>query len=284
MSLVIGQKTLAQKPPVAASIDWGHPLAQGLSRVWLFNDQTRLRAYDLVRGDIWTHSRNQADVGQCVGPMGTEFQLGASSPQDGFTSSMTNGLGACGVTIALTFRPNGVNGFLEANSRLVTGVNDATHTSPRLYYTATSMRWSACTLGVDVGVDTLATFVSGDYNYSVVASYQRDTAIATYAGTWWVLLNGQFYGPNNQAISTFNGTFSDSVWYGGFDPNASLNSSHMFFEHVYIWNRGLTPTEMRMVDEQPYSFLRQGKGAKNISRSVVTPVGAKIIFRNRLYA
>lgn len=255
------------KPPVGSTINRGHPLASGLHRVWLFNLGSSLTDVDLVTNDIATHSRVSADTRYSNGQRGLSFQSGAtggSVPGDGFLATRTLGFTISDVSVACGFRIHTTNGGLEKTfgqgpgGTLFTCREAITDISPTLaYFESTGLKgiFSADSTGLAEGAKTTTTLVAGQ-EYDLVGTYQRDTSIATFNGTWKTYLNGTRDGTDNNfgIAGIFSGTFTDSAvrlcnsvqW---------LDSAHMFVRYIYVWRRVLEAQEVADLYADPFAFI-----------------------------
>jgi hypothetical protein len=252
----------AQKPIVGARVNPSHPLAAGLHRLWPFNDGVFRRpsrtAVDVVKGDVLTHSRQEADVRYVSGAEGMEFESGADGDKRYMTPSLADSFPlASSLTVACWFRPHTSNGFLQSTNAELWAGNNNSAWAPRLEYTSTSIVFRAVRGGVgDYGV-TFSTTITAGVNYFVVARYARDTSISNYAGTWDASVNGVWSGTNNRATATgFSGTFGTDIAYVGASPSADTAiSNHIFYRYLAVWSRALDKAECAALRAEPYAML-----------------------------
>lgn len=277
MARGIRQKAWSEKPPPGAQVNFGHPLANRINRVWLLNLGGSLNDYDLVRRDRVTHTRVAADTKYQTGRYGKEFQSGAtgSGNGDGMNSTMTSGLGADSVSVYARFKINATNGTLESTAPGGGGTLYAcrvasTDVSPTLGYYSKGF-FGADTSGVFVGAETSTTLSAGIY-YDLCGTFSRDASVATFGGLWKTYLNGKFDGTanNKNVAGTFGGTFSNVQSTLG-NNQQWLNSAHMFMVFVYVWKRALSPSEVLSVYTNPYAFLSPPAPRK---RYFITPPAA----------
>lgn len=256
-------------------IRWSHPLAVGLVRAWVFNgrrgrDSSGWTFRDAVAGDVSTYTRNNADTVWTNGPAGPAFQSGADGGVATWRTTQTlsswgPGMTARSLSVVGRIQKFGSNPNLES----VGGTGSSILLSTRraagdvagfvLYSTAAAFRFAADGSGLLVGA-TEATAPSLGVWYTLGGTYVRNTATATYGGTWTVYRDGLPRASNNLNIAgSFGGTFTDNI--PTFNADAgTLATSDKRFDYLYVWSRALSPSEVAWVTDAPYDIFAQRRG------------------------
>ncbi len=264
------------KPSVGVPISRTHPLAYRMCRAWVFNDRRGRDSAgwvfrDVIEGDVATYARNAGDTLYADGPSGSAFSLGAdgggnspacTQPLSRFGSGMTAG----SFTIIGRYKKTGANpNFESLPGALVGGCSNlfltrrlgADTAGIILSLGATTALFGADGNGMLLGAK-YDTTINNDQWYTVGATFARDASVGTYGGTWTLFLDGLPVAVNNYNLAgSFGGTFTDNIpfIFGDKDPDAGQSTSDKIADYLYIWNRALSPSEVRAVTLDPFCMF-----------------------------
>lgn len=232
MALVLSKQDILRKPPLGTQINSGHPLAKGLVGCWLMNEGGGNKIYDLsINNALGTLQNSPPWV---AGTAFDNYELSFTSTSSQYVS---------------------INKLLQLADFTVS-----------LWLTATDFASSYVVLSYSangqsfIGTLTSNTVISYRNESTVLRSF---TVPALTAKKLYHLVLTRTGSTNRCYINTVesstgvitdSGTFNlDSIGYT-FTPSLSWNG-HV--NNVLIYNRGLSPSEIRQLYAQPFAFMRQ---------------------------
>lgn len=248
MSILIKKNWRDKKPPLGSQLNRGHPLSQGLVGCWLMNEGSGRKIIDLVRrqdGLFANHtSWKPSPKNISIDFDGTDDYIDCGT----FPSSLwTKGEG----TMAILIRPDVVD-------------------SPKIWF------WMGDPAGNGYGNTQIEFHLASPSSGSGATFYATDSAnpsftaqvIATDAtvttGKWYFLVgvwkNGQqnrLYVNGRVSVGTNSITTgvppSYKTYFGR--PGVATRYGDISIENGYLWNRALSPSEIRSLYEAPYQFI-----------------------------
>ena len=252
-----GSSEYTFKPSLGSSINWNHPISQGLVGCWLFNERTGNKIYDLAKdnhgnllnGPIWNSFNNgylQFDGSNDTIDFGDTLDIGLSSH-----------------TFCTSFRASSLSGSLHGifSKSIASGASNRY----ALFIYNDGANYKIGTFisnGGSSDVQTPSSInVATNVWYHVAVVYDRSDKVYLY-------INGtldssatisQFQSVNFQSSYNFRiGSYGD----------AANNPSYFFnglISNLQIYNRALSAEEIRSLYENPYQFLNPPASLKYYS-------------------
>lgn len=259
------------KPPLSATINWGHPWADGLVGCFLFNEGSSL-VRDLVQG--WTvpltgaGAKVRAQFGEALDCQGVDAGVQTTSWNNlrsvvkeatilwrgNIRASMVNPCQLAGLTFANTDTSpfivynlafNGTTKYaLEWNN---TGTFDFIDATPPVAWDGTERQV----------VGTLRAGTGNAADNALYESHLGNTRKLAQAGSDKTIT------PDIHATSQFG----IGIYLPGFSGNSKTTC-----RHVFIWNRTLSFEEIKAVYIDPYAFLQAGRNVYGYSTAVASSV------------
>jgi hypothetical protein len=252
-----GSSEYNYKPPLGSSINWNHPLSQGLVNCFLFNELNGLRIYDLAKdnhgnllnGPIWNSSNNgylQFDGNNDTIDFGDNLDIGLSS-----------------YTFCTSFRASSLSGSLHGLfSKSIAA--DAIQRYALFIYNAGGNYKIGTFISnggsSDVQPPSVINVVANVW-YHVVVVFDRSDKVYLY-------VNGnldssatisQFQSVDFQSSYNFRiGSYGDAANNPSFFFNGSISN-------LQIYNRALSAEEIRSNYENPYQFINPPSSLKYYS-------------------
>jgi hypothetical protein len=214
------------KPPLGASVNWGHPLAVGLEACWLLNEGGGVKLIDKANNHNATVTTTTSFT-----PLGYKITMGSGSP--GSISATIACTQAQGYSIAWLCKPSSMSFYPR---RLL--INSSTY--------------GFCTS--DTG--GRLTYLKADGNEadstSVLVSTSKITACGAGCkdGTIYYYANGKFDSSVTDVTNITDITFN-TLFYGGGSNRGFAGDMY----YVYLWKRQLTANEFKSLHEAPYQFI-----------------------------
>ena len=244
MGLILPKRFGQDKPPVGSQIDWGHPLARGLVGCWLLNEGAGGRAHNLSgRG-------NHGAL--------TNFA---------FPSTSTSGWNPGRTGIGLSF--DGVDDYVKMTT---TGLYTDTVTLETWTKTSSTKDYQAV-LGSDVAEKHEILLKTATYPAKIEVSLESSNyvqwndvlpqgqwthivVVAQNGIQWKLYLNGVDKGTPDTVGGTYqvDGTGVSCLYIGKMRSDASFSHAGLI-DKVCIYNRALSPQEIRSLYEAPYQFI-----------------------------
>ena len=235
------------KPSLGSTIDFNHPLSQGLVGCWLFNEQTGNKIYDLAKdnhgnllnGPIWN-----SDVDGILKFDGTNDSVDFGDTLD---------IGLSSYSFCISFKASSLSGLLHGLFSKSIAANATQRYA--LFIWNISGNYKITTFISNGGSSDVQTSsninVSTNVWYHVTAVFDRKDKVYLY-------INGkldssatisQFQSINFQSNYNFRiGSYGDA----SNNPSYLLNG---FISNFKIYNRALSAEEVLSLYEQPYQFI-----------------------------
>jgi len=266
-----------------------HPLAQKLSKCFLFQDLTGTggawKCRDLVSGSVATYTRNNADTGwrqSHSNRPGPFFVMGASGDAVSFLDSSPGVNFTTEVSVFGLLAPVASFPFLEsmpvsANAACYafSSHNSADSIDGFQVALLSTGAWAGIAgPGKVLGARYTGTTISAGEWHSVGGSYIKD-GTATYGGQCTAFLDGVLVANNNYiGAGSFGGSFGANTAPHIMKHNGSLTSSKVP-SLLYIWNRALSPADFAMLHVTPYMFFHDDVSMRGWVGAVAAPSGYK---------
>jgi hypothetical protein len=245
-----------QKPPLGSQINWSHPLSKGLVGCWLFNEGGGLKVKDLTGLHDGTRTT------------GATFYW-SQSPQGSILSQQGGDAGQyvlCGTRndLLLYNKPCSIVALVQANSA---GDNN----QGCIISKQTS---SGATVSLNVGVtSTFYFWVKGTTSLNVRASnnalpFGTTQPLRQIAATWdgsVTATNVHLYVQGKETTyqtQTDGATLTDNSnrQIGLFNYSSGVGAGlRGKIGYVYVYNRALSPQEIKSLYIEPYCFIERPK-------------------------
>lgn len=220
------------KPPLGSVIDWSHPLARGLVGCWLMNEGGGLKIQDIAKGN------NGTITNATWKPLFLLFNGLSSKVNCGNNNSLN--LANSNVTIVTQLYVSAVGWNTIVDKRTNTsnmywfGVGNYSGKS-RLYF----------------AVDTTTSLVPSTTN--IILNTWTHCAVVYNLGVGVYYYNGKPNGPTKVGMGTIDGNAAP-LYIGA--ETGSTTWMNGGIKYVYIYNRGLSPSEIEQLYKEPYCFIR----------------------------
>lgn len=236
----------------AATVNWEHPLARGLSRCWLFHGTNASPGYEVAtrNTDPFVQTRVSADTFRGVGPYGVGWELGASASDQG-QSTLTADLAASDdvTLIAIASPRTGANTWLESASLEVKSVlmGCRSGVAPLLGMSSTGFYMLADGPGTAFG----AKFASAPTTnqWYVIVGTKRGTSFSVY-------VDGALGAVDNYAgAGSFTAWGTPGVW-RAYQTTATTRSEKKLAMLAFV-KRAWTAAEVAHHFRDPFGFLQR---------------------------
>lgn len=242
-----GSSKYTFKPSLVSSINWNHPISQGLIGCWLFNEQSGNRIYDLARdnhgvllnGPVWSPINNG------------HLLFDGSNDSIDFGDKLDIGLSS--YTFCMSFRASSLSGLLHGLfSKAIAA--DATQRYALFIYNVGG-NYKITTFISNGGASDVQTSslinVATNVWYNVAVVYDRLDKVSLY-------INGVL--DSSATISQFQSIdFQSSYNFRiGAYGDAANNASYFFnglISNLQIFDRALSAEEIKSLYENPYQFI-----------------------------
>lgn len=249
MALVLSKQDILRKPPLGTQINSGHPLAKGLVGAWLMNEGGGGKVYDI------TGNNNTGTLSAVTWPAGN---VGVSTGYNGSSSNIDCGRvtkieGAANLTVSLWCKPSALTQNLTICAK-----------------------WNYSTQGT-FGFQQYQSQSAGDIKLFIATSPTDPGTGYGEETTFQPLKAGQW----NHVLFTFTGGTGATIYVNGKSgaqsrigsPPSTLTSATADFilgefqglgrwwsgslDNCLVYNRALSPSEIRQLYAQPFAFMRQ---------------------------
>ena len=233
-------KKFRQKPPLGSQINWGHPLSKGLVGCWLMNEGRGNKINEIVKGKPATNVGGTWIAGLNY----QQLKFGTLSGK--YVNCGNVGEFSGNQTIFIMFNWDGSS---NGTHRLINRpISDSTGSDSSY----SVVLYSGTTLKFDVETSSIGTYKSA--STAISAGYHKLFCINNMQGTVDIILNNKrtvgdsWSGGSRRTDNTFNTYFSR--WNSTYEQNW-VNS----ISYVCMWNRILSPSEIRQLYAEPYCFI-----------------------------
>ena len=224
-----------QKPPLGVPINWGDPLARGLVGCWLMNEGGGNRVNDLSgNGNVGTFS---GDVSWSPAKFGNGVYFAGDTDyiSIGDKATLEN---LTQVTLLAWCNPTNVTGQKCL-------IDKASKYHLELYNTQARIRTWANSADVIVVSDNL-----------VIAIGVWSCVVGTYDGANnKIYVNGIFYNSGAQTGTITGSTAPVAI--GAYSTTPSVLEFPGIMDHVMMWNRALTATEVQQLYMTPFRMFQE---------------------------
>jgi hypothetical protein len=262
MALLIASRRRDVRPAGALTIDRSHPLARGLVSAILLNENGGKRALDLVTGEYGTLT---SDGKFTINGDGATFD--GSGDHVAFTRNITFS-NTFGAAIACCVSATAFQGSFPNISSI--GGGETSPTDHQIRFGDSGIDRAQVQYIVNGNKVAGASILTTNRRYTLVGSY--------YNGTQRVYVDGRQDGSGSY---TGTASFAIPVRLAASQANGrNLNGQIYWF---YMWQRGLSPTEVQWLQAEPYAFLASprrlwakaasGGGATSILRQMMAHHG-----------
>ena len=257
-------KRWTSKPPVGSQIDWSHPLSRGLVACFLMNEGGGSKIYDIARrnngtlinGATWKAGKrgvalnfdgtdDYVDVGSAIGKPTSWTITGWIKP----TSIANNGI----IFSVDTGGSNNNAWGVYGNSGNILSLYVSSGSDTQIFQIAgeyTAVNYPS----------TSWTFISGTINGTTISYYRNGNLIASTPQT--ISMGGTPYKISIGKYGEYTGS--------GYNFPGSIDD-------VRIYNRALSPTEIRKLYEDPYCFIKQSNFGNFKSGLMITADDSQVI-------
>jgi hypothetical protein len=239
-----GSSEYNYKPPLGSSINWNHPLSQGLVNCFLFNERTGLRIYDacekptfgtLINGPIFLHNSSEGIFFD-----GSNDYIELSN--DNYT------LPTAGMSVLAWFKTSVTDKWLIDKAGGAYGSNGGFSLS------CGSVGGISLTVGA-ASAYTTNNVCNGAVNF-VCGTWIPSTSVKTYVNA---SLAAEVTASVPATITSPGHNLRIGRRGGGID-----NFSGYIYQ-IYIYDRALTDEEIKSLYENPYQFLNPPSSLKYYS-------------------
>ena len=239
-----GSSEYNYKPPLGSSINWNHPLSQGLVNCFLFNERTGLRIYDacekptfgtLINGPIFLHNSSEGIFFD-----GSNDYIELSN--DNYT------LPTAGMSVLAWFKTSVTDKWLIDKAGGAYGSNGGFSLS------CGSVGGISLTVGA-ASAYTTNNVCNGSVNF-VCGTWIPSTSVKTYVNA---SLAAEVTASVPATITSPGHNLRIGRRGGGID-----NFSGYIYQ-IYIYDRALTDEEIKSLYENPYQFLNPPSSLKYYS-------------------
>lgn len=254
------------KPPVGATIDWGHPLAQGLAGCWLLNEGS---------GGVLTDLANKATGVLTGSPSWQSGRLGGPVLRFNAANyvSMGNVLGFDRFdkfSVSVWFRTT-----TATADRLLMSKRNNSSPFQAYYINLNPSSTAAGTVRWDL-VNGAANFARMDSSRAVYNDGRWHHVVGTTDGSgntggMRLYLDGQSVG-----VTIGNSLNASIVTTAPLQLSGSQGNNFTFdgdADDFQIWNRVLTPTDVRQLYQEPFAMIRSPRAVQYFVPQAAPPPG-----------
>lgn len=256
------------KPPCGTPLNRGHPLSDNLLACWLFNENGGLK----VRDSVGESHASWAGTGSrwYPNPKGPGGKFNGSD--NGVTQDQSMTLfNTANYTVSARVTRLGSGG--GGGNNPIAGHGPAANTAGHWFIYVIN---ASSKVSVDIPF-VLGNVVTSNATISTNIEYQIDL---TRSGNVYTLyINGR---ADATATNATAATLTGKIYIGTYENNPWWNG---LYDHLKIWGRALTPTEIALNYEQPYCMFDRPKWKKgfqpaaNASASGFNPYYSRFIGR-----
>jgi len=225
-----------QKPPLGTLLNLAHPLSKGLVGLWLMNEGSGNKIYDLSNNGI------NGLLGTTVVPQGGDIYFPATQVTNYIDLGSTLAQLTKDWTISIWFKRNAISA--SAHALWSRWVDSGSQRQIYLYLVASNK--------LQVDIPYVEAVMTGNYVFSNTETWYH-AAVIREGSSWKIYANGFL---DNSATSATAQEESTNVYLGR--SSAGTGAAFPgFMRHVSAYNRALSAQEVQQLYINPYAMFEQ---------------------------